>query len=113
MELGIFFIAMYVIFGAATYVFAPRVGPNPIFGVRTSVTLASREVWDAANRIGGLLLVAAGLGLVPVVAIVALLDLDDGAAKWTLMGYVVVSLLALGIWATTYPPRLQERRRGR
>ena len=50
-----------VIAGWATYRYAPRVGPNPIFGVRTGYSMVNRDVWDRSNRAGGLILMLMGL----------------------------------------------------
>jgi hypothetical protein len=47
--------------GAATYLWAPKVGSNPWSGVLLGPTFASREVWDWANCAGGLLLALVGL----------------------------------------------------
>jgi len=105
---GILFIAMYIVSGLLTATLAPRVGPNAFFGVRTSVTLSDRRIWDPANQVGGWILVACGVGLVPIVILVAVLDVDEGAARWLVLGYVVATLLVLGIWAVVYPPRLQK-----
>ncbi len=54
--------ALLLIAGLATYFLAPRVGPNPIFGVRVGYSYASREVWDKTNRFGGALLAFIGVG---------------------------------------------------
>lgn len=102
------FIALYVISGLVTAIFAPRIGPNAFLGVRTSVTLSDRRVWDPANRVGGLILVAFGVGLVPIVILMAVLDLGDGAARTLFLAYVIATLVVLGTWAVIYPPRLQK-----
>ncbi|MSP14811.1 MAG: SdpI family protein [Chloroflexi bacterium] len=54
---------LLVLAGAATYYFAPRVGPNPFFGVRIGYAYASREVWNKSNRFGGLALAVAGVAI--------------------------------------------------
>lgn len=54
---GIIFVA-----GVAIYFLAPRVGPNPIFGVRVGYAYASREIWDKTNRFGGVLFILVGAG---------------------------------------------------
>ena len=38
-----------------------RVGPNRVYGFVTARTLASRDAWFAANRVGGCWLLAASL----------------------------------------------------
>jgi len=38
-----------------------KVPPNGLYGFKTEKTLASREVWYAANRVAGWLMVGAGL----------------------------------------------------
>jgi uncharacterized membrane protein len=39
----------------------PRARPNWTFGIRTPWTLENRRVWERTHRVGGVLLVAAGL----------------------------------------------------
>ena len=59
---GLLIGALLFVAGLATYFLAPRVGPNPIFGVRVGYSYASREVWDKTNRFGGALLALVGVG---------------------------------------------------
>lgn len=105
---GIVFVALYVISGVVTAIVAPRIGPNAFLGVRTSVTLSDRRIWGPANRVGGWILVACGAGLLPIVILMAVLDLGDGAARILFLAYVISTLILLGTWAVIYPTRLQK-----
>lgn len=106
--IGAVFVALYIASGLVTAFIAPRIGPNAFLGVRTSVTLSDRRIWDAANRIGGWILVACGAGLLPIVALMAVLEMDDGTARVLFLAYVVLTLIALGTWAVVYPTRLRK-----
>lgn len=55
------FPAVLCLVGLATYFFAPRTGPNPLFGVRFSFTVSNREAWERSNRRGGLMIFFLGL----------------------------------------------------
>lgn len=46
---------------AATGAYLGKVGPNPVVGVRTPWTFASRLAWDKSNRLAGRLLFWGGL----------------------------------------------------
>jgi len=58
-------VLLFVI-GVLTYWLAPRVGPNPIFGVRIGYAYASRDAWDKTNRFGGALIALVGIGMAMV-----------------------------------------------
>jgi uncharacterized membrane protein len=90
--------AILLIIGGATYVFAPRVGPNPIFGVRIGYAYASREVWDRTNRFGGALMALTGLalGALALALQAAGLTIADGM-KWLGGAVVVVMVAELGV----------------
>lgn len=81
--------------GIAVYILAPRVGPNPIFGVRVGYAYASREVWDRTNRFGGALLVSIG-----VVVLIGGLVLQFFAARETGMVILTAATIAGLIGAT-------------
>ncbi len=50
---GLLFVALGLI--------TPRVPPNPVFGIRTSRTLACPDAWERANRVGGRWMLGAGV----------------------------------------------------
>lgn len=78
--------------GLITYWLAPRVGPNPIFGVRVGYSYASRDVWDQTNRAGGLLIGAIGV----IVAILSLLLQWLGISPAQITGIITaVMIIAL------------------
>ena len=67
------------------------VPPNPVYGVRTSKTWSSREVWYAANRSAGINMAIAGI----VIAVAALVvprlmpDYSEGA-RVLIIGVIVI-----------------------
>lgn len=100
---------MLALVGWATYKFAPRVGPNPIFGVRTGYSMVNRAVWDHTNRVGGLAL--AGIGAL-VGAVAAALDV---ATPWTetvlvsiVAGVLVAAMIAMLVWLVLYSRKLAQ-----
>jgi uncharacterized membrane protein len=75
----------------------PRARPNWMFGIRTPWTLSNERVWERTHRVGGRLMVVAGVvtmiaalvaptAMAPVVLIVAVLGASLGA-----MGYSFVA----------------------
>ena len=85
--------ALLVVIGLATYFLAPRVGPNPFFGVRVGYSYASREVWDKSNRFGGAVIAAIGL-LLPILAgLMTILGMEEASGMAGLSGVMMVLLL--------------------
>ncbi|MBM3959663.1 MAG: DUF1648 domain-containing protein [SAR202 cluster bacterium] len=101
--------AILALLGWATYKLAPRVGPNPIFGVRTGYSMVNREVWDKSNRAGGIAI--AGVGALTAFAGV-ILDLlapwSENALILITAGVVVTGMVITFIWAVRYSRRLSE-----
>jgi len=87
--------SILAIAGIATYYLAPRVGPNPIFGVRIGYAFASREIWDATNRIGGILIAFIGIGMAMLGMLLQLLNIAprDGM---TILTVVMLAMLLGG-----------------
>lgn len=102
--LGVLLVAI----GLLTYWLAPRVGPNPWFGVRTGYSVASREVWDVSNRAGGLAFVVCGLvqGLLAVA--LTYLGIGQGTAMTILMAWLILSSLGALGWLILYSRRLAQ-----
>ncbi len=92
--------------GLLTYWLAPKIGPNPIFGVRTGYSFANRAVWDKSNRIGGLLIAANGLLVVVVGFTGWLLGISQRAGISWLAGLMLVGILASTAWLFVYSRRL-------
>ncbi len=92
--------------GLVTYFVAPRVGPNPIFGVRVGYSYASREVWDRTNRFGGALMALIGLVLALLALLLQWLGLSarDGIVLLTVV--MLVALLGGTGWMFVYARRL-------
>jgi SdpI/YfhL protein family len=73
------------------------VPPNSFYGVRTSKTRSSREIWDAANRLAGINMAIAGI----VVAVAALVvpglmpDYSQGARVLVLGPIVVLAAVIM------------------
>jgi uncharacterized membrane protein len=90
--------AILLVIGGATYYLAPRVGPNPIFGVRIGYAYASREVWDRTNRFGGALMALTGLALSAFALGLQAVGLTfaDGM-KWLGGATVVIMVAELGV----------------
>jgi uncharacterized membrane protein len=85
--------SLLVLIGLATYYIAPRVGPNPIFGVRNGYAYASREVWDKTNRYGGALLTLVGIGIAIAGVAGQLLNLPSGMGMPLLTIILLVAML--------------------
>ena len=92
--------------GLATYFLAPRIGPNPIFGVRTGYSFANRAVWDQSNRFGGLVLLGVGLILLAASVLFSILGVSGATATLWLTGVMLVLLLAGMAWIFVYTRRL-------
>ena len=86
--------ALLIAIGGITYWLAPRVGPNPWFGVRTGYSVASREVWDKSNRVGGLVFAACGLMLCLAAALMPLVGVDEKTSTGILTGGLIGGALA-------------------
>lgn len=98
--------ALLIAIGAVTYWLAPLVGPNPWFGVRTGYSVASREVWDRTNRVGGLSFVGFGLLLWLAAAVMGLLGIDGKTSSGVLAGGLVAGALAATGIGLLYSRRL-------
>lgn len=100
--------AILLVMGLLTAWLAPRVGPNPLFGMRIGYAYASREVWDRTNRLGGLLFALAGL----VTAAAGLILGWAGAPLGLMMtgGTVLMMALLLGstVWTFLYARQLAQ-----
>ncbi|MCW5852792.1 MAG: DUF1648 domain-containing protein [Anaerolineae bacterium] len=98
--------ALLVIIGIATYLWAPRVGPNPFFGVRTGYSFANRQVWDQSNRVGGLAMTSIGVLLLGVAAVLHLVSAPLGTSILVLTGVMLTTLLGMTGWLFFYTRRL-------
>lgn len=105
-------IAIGVVFAAAGwafYVYAPKVGPNPIFGVRTWYSMVSVEVWDQSNRTGGIVFALIG-GLIVLSTLIAWpwINPNSDAGILTVVG-ITLAITAVGItWLVFYTRRLSK-----
>jgi uncharacterized membrane protein len=95
-----------VLAGLATYLFAPRFGPNPIFGVRVGYSCASREVWDATNRFGGALLALVGAGIALLGVLLQVLGVAPRQGIGILTAVLFIALLGATAWMFLYARRL-------
>lgn len=81
----------------------PRVRPNWMVGIRTPWTLSSDRVWERTHRVGGYLMMGAG-----VILVVATPFVPAAAAIALIMGGVIVA--ALGSVIYSYVAWRQEKR---
>jgi hypothetical protein len=100
--LGLLLVAL----GALTYWLAPIVGPNPWFGMRTGYSVASRDVWNRSNRLGGLLFAACGLVECLITAALPALGLKAGDAATLLFGWLIAGALLATVAGFFYSRRL-------
>lgn len=80
--------------GIATYIFAPIVGPNPIFGVRIGYAYANRETWDKTNRFGGALMALVGVAMLIIGLILQAMNFSMPAGMTAL---TIILLAGMGI----------------
>lgn len=106
--LGYLLGVLLVIIGLATYLWAPRVGPNPFFGVRTGYSYANREVWDQSNRVGGLVMTGIGVLLLAVAAGLHLVGAPARTSMAILTGVMLTTLLGMTGWLFFYTRRLAQ-----
>ncbi len=89
--------------GLVTYFLAPRVGPNPIFGVRIGYAYASRETWDKTNRLGGGLMALVGIAMALVGVLLQWLNFapSQGTAALTVVMLITLfgALAGLFVYA--------------
>jgi uncharacterized membrane protein len=100
--------ALLFAIGVITYFLAPRVGPNPIFGVRVGYSFANRQVWDKTNRFGGALFALIGLAIAALAALLAVLNIPVGNSMAWITGVTIASLLAATGWMFVYARRLAQ-----
>lgn len=98
--------ALLFLIGLATYFLAPRVGPNPIFGVRVGYAYASREVWDRTNRFGGIVMALIGLGVALLASLLRLFGVPDGSGIALLSVLLITTLLGGTALMFVYARRL-------
>lgn len=94
--------------GVITYVFAPKVGPNPIFGVRVGYSYANREVWDKTNRFGGTLIALVGLVVALLAPILQWLNLSAADGIRVLTALMLAAILGSVVWLFIYARDLAQ-----
>jgi uncharacterized membrane protein len=105
---GLLIGGLLLVAGLATYFFAPRIGPNPIFGVRVGYSYASREVWDQTNRFGGALLALVGLGIALLGVLLQMLGVAPREGMNILVAAMLVATLGATVWMFVYARRLAQ-----
>jgi len=98
--------ALLIVIGALTYWLAPKVGPNPWFGLRTGYSVANREVWDKSNRLGGVLFAVCGVLECLLTGLVVLVGADARTAYTVLFGWLIGGALVASAWGLVYSRRL-------
>jgi len=101
---------LFVVLGLATFYLAPKVGPNPVFGLRTVHTMTHRDVWDAANRLTGLVLMGLGVLYALLTLLLHWLAVSATAGVLILAGTMLVLLLGSVVGLAGYARRLSEGR---
>jgi uncharacterized membrane protein len=94
--------------GIATFYLAPRVGPNPIFGVRIGYAYASRETWDKTNRFGGALMALVGVGTALFGLLLTLLNVAPGDGRVWLTAAMLAALSGALAWMFFYARGLAQ-----
>jgi len=94
--------------GIVTYYLAPRVGPNPIFGVRVGYSYANRETWDKTNRFGGALMAVVGIGTAILGLLLTLLNIAPRDGMTFLVPAMILALLAATAWMFVYARGLAQ-----
>lgn len=84
-----------IVAGLMSALVATRIGPNRLFGIRTSAAFASREAWDTLNRSGGWGLVVAG-GCFMVGALLLAWLTTVGVEGY--LGCLAVVMVAYSLW---------------
>lgn len=95
-----------VLAGIVTYWLAPRIGPNPIFGVRVGYSYANRAVWDQTNRFGGILLAMIGFGVAWLGAALQTLGMAPHIGIGILTIAMLLALFGATVWMFLYARRL-------
>jgi len=108
LNFGLLMGGILLVAGAATYFFAPRVGPNPFFGVRVGYSYASRAVWDKSNRFGGALLAAIGAVLCGLAVLLRMLGMPEAQGMAILTGVMLVTLLGSVVVMFLYARHLAQ-----
>ncbi len=100
--------ALLLVAGGATYYLAPRVGPNPIFGVRIGYAYASREIWDRTNRFGGVLLALVAVVTAILGLVLTLLNAAPRDGMVWLTGALLAALFGAFAWMFVYARGLAQ-----
>src|SRR5689334_15988811 len=108
LSLGLLMGGLLLVVGLATYIWAPRVVPNPFFGVRTGYSYANRDVWNQSNCVGGLALAGVGAVLLVLTSVLQLIGLPQATATFVLTGVMVVLGLGTVAWLVLYTRRLAQ-----
>lgn len=101
---------LFIVLGLATFYLAPRVGPNPVFGLRTVHTMAHRDVWEDANRLTGLALMGLGVLYGLMTLLLTWLGVSTTAGIPILAVVMLLSLLGSVVGLAGYARRLSARR---
>jgi len=105
---GLLLGGMLFVAGVVIYFLAPRVGPNPIFGVRVGYAYASREIWDKTNRFGGVLFALAGVGTAMLGQLLQFLNIVGRDAVNVLVIAMLVALAGAMAWVFGYARGLAQ-----
>jgi uncharacterized membrane protein len=108
LTLGLGIGVLLLLVGVITYFLAPRIGPNPIFGVRVGYSYASREVWDQTNRCGGALIALTGIGVAVLALLLQSLSVAPRDGIAILIAAMIAALLGETAWMFVYSRGLAQ-----
>ncbi|MFN8473187.1 MAG: SdpI family protein [Anaerolineae bacterium] len=105
---GLLIGGIFILAGLATAIWAPRVGPNAYFGVRTGYSAANRAVWNRSNRVGGLVMAALGVVMLVITVLIVPLHLPAETEMLVLTGALFALLIPAVVWLFFYTRRLSR-----
>ncbi len=96
---------IYIILAALQTFVAPKIRPNPYFGLKIGYTFSSREVWEKSNRRVGLLMLLHSFILIPFCF------LNNSYFLYYILAFIA-PLVAISIYGIIYSSHLLEEVKG-
>jgi uncharacterized membrane protein len=108
--LVVFLVNSCVLLGLGIPLAMGRVGPNPLYGFRTSATLRDPAVWYPVNRVAGRWLAATGIAVACSAAFTFFARLGLPAAPLINLVPLMAGVVGMVIHGALIARRLAERR---